>query len=53
MHKSQDKSYHKTEIIGNAKIKVTVHIPENVRDRQERINRIYNILKPARSEKTA
>jgi len=27
-------------------IKVNVYIPENVRNRQEKINQIYNILKP-------
>jgi len=29
-----------------AAIKVSVYIPDNVRNRQEKINRIYNILKP-------
>ncbi len=28
------------------KIKVTVHIPENVRDKQRKINQIYDILNP-------
>ena len=27
-------------------IKVNVYIPDNVRNRQEKINQIYNILKP-------
>ena len=29
-----------------ATIKVSVYIPDDVRNRQEKINRIYNILKP-------
>ena len=29
-----------------SKLKVTVHIPEHVPRRQEKINRIYDILKP-------
>jgi hypothetical protein len=27
-------------------VKVNVYIPDNVRNRQEKINQIYNILKP-------
>ena len=32
-------------------IKVTIHIPDNVRNKQEKINRIYNILKPTQAAK--
>jgi len=31
--------------VGTA-IKVSIYIPDNVRNRQEKINQIYNILKP-------
>ena len=30
-------------------IKVTIHIPDNVRNKQDKINRIYNILKPTQA----
>jgi len=30
----------------STKLKVTVHIPETVQRRQEKINKIYDILKP-------
>jgi hypothetical protein len=36
-----------TEKIGYTKLKVTVHIPEKVQSRQGKINKIYDILKPA------
>ena len=45
------KSHQRTEIIGEARIKVTVHIPDTVQNRQVKINRIYDILKPVKSEK--
>ena len=41
----------KTKTIGGTRIKVTVHIPDNVPRRQEKINRIYDILKPVRPVK--
>jgi hypothetical protein len=41
----------KTETIGGTRIKVTVHIPDNVPRRQEKINRIYDILKPVQPVK--
>ena len=33
------------------KIKVTVHVPDNVPRRQEKINRIYDILNPNKTNK--
>jgi len=44
------KSHHPSEAIGTTRIKVTVHIPDNVPRRQEKINRIYDILNPAPSD---
>ena len=35
-----------TEAVGGIRLKVTVHIPGTVQRRQEKINRIYDILKP-------
>ena len=32
--------------IGNKEIRVATRIPDNVRNRQEKINKIYDILKP-------
>lgn len=36
----------KSNVVSASKIKVTIHIPENVPRRQEKINRIYDILNP-------
>ena len=44
------KSHERTEIIGETRIKVTVHIPDAVQNRQSKINRIYDILKPVESK---
>lgn len=35
-----------TEIIGSREIKVTVCVPVKVKNRQEKINQIYDVLKP-------
>ena len=35
-----------TKVIGGTKLKVTVHIPDTVQRKQEKINKIYDILKP-------
>jgi len=37
-----------TEGIKTTTIKVTVHIPDNVQRRQDKINRIYDILAPSK-----
>ena len=37
----------KTVLIDTQNIKVTIHIPEVVKDLQEKINRIYDILNPS------
>jgi len=44
----------KTTVTANSgtKLKVTVHIPETVQRRQEKINRIYDILKPTPAPST-
>ena len=36
-------------INSSTKLKVTVHIPDTVQRRQEKINKIYDILKPTPS----
>jgi len=38
----------KTESIETTAIRVTVHIPDNVQRRQDKINRIYDILSPSK-----
>ena len=38
----------KMESVGTTTIKVTVHIPDNVQRRQDKINRIYDILSPSK-----
>ena len=35
-----------SEIINGREIKVKINIPENVPSRQQKINKIYDILKP-------
>ena len=37
---------YKSVTIGNREIKVAVRTPENARNSQEKINQIYDILKP-------
>ena len=36
----------KTATVSGTTLKVTVHIPDTVQRRQEKINKIYDILKP-------
>ena len=50
MAKTATKPKQKKDGIGNTEIKVTVQIPDNVRNRQEKINRIYDILKPVKAQ---
>jgi len=40
------KSHQSTMVIEGTPIKVTVHIPDTVHRKQEKINSIYEILKP-------
>jgi len=48
MTKFNDKTY-KQQVTSNYKgIKVSVLIPDTVRNKPEKINRIYNILKPVK-----
>lgn len=49
MKKSSDKTCQKKESTNDTVIKVTIHIPDDVRNKQEKINRIYNILKPSKT----
>jgi hypothetical protein len=42
------KAKYKMENIETTTIKVTVHIPDNVQRRQDKINRIYDILSPSK-----
>jgi hypothetical protein len=36
----------KKEIINDIEVKVTIHIPDDVKNRQQKVNQIYDILKP-------
>ena len=48
MTKFNDKTY-QTQIFSNSNgIKIAVHIPDTVWNKPEKINRIYNILKPVK-----
>ena len=40
-------------VSGGTKLKVTVHIPDTVQRRQEKINKIYDILKPTPTPSTS
>ena len=46
-------TYQRNEVISDKEIKVTIRIPSNVRNKQEKINLIYNILKPDNSDQSA
>jgi hypothetical protein len=52
-HQYGRQNQHRTGALGVPKIKVTVHIPDIVPRRQEKINRIYDILSPARPAQKA
>ena len=47
MKKTQCKAYQRKETIGDKEILVSINIPDNVRNRQDKINQIYDILKPS------
>lgn len=49
MTKTANKKHIKKDGIGEITIKVTIQIPGDVRNRQEKINRIYDILKPVKT----
>jgi acetolactate synthase regulatory subunit len=49
MAKTANKEQHKNNDTGKISIKVTVQIPDSVRNRREKINRIYDILKPGKN----
>ena len=48
MTKFNDRTYQTQEISNNKGIKVAVYIPDTVRNKPEKINQIYKILKPAK-----
>ena len=47
MIRTKYKAFQRKETIGNKEILVSINIPDNVRNRQDKINQIYEILKPS------
>ena len=49
MLKTAGDIYRKNVVVGDTNIRVTIRIPEYTRNKQAKINQIYNILKPSKS----